>query len=124
MYGNFNWVILLISEFTSSDFKSLSSKTITRHTGNIDFYVNVYLLRNDIIPAEEGLLYLGGFLGDYFIRTAMWSSEATIKENISSFKKFYSYLTEQGVVHQDDLEEMKEIIKEEKEEWLELVRRI
>lgn len=54
----------------------------------------------------------------------MWSSEGTIKENISSFKKFYSFLNEIGEVSGDDLKEMTEIIKEEKDKWFERVKKL
>lgn len=103
--------------------KSLSPKTIKRHVSNMEFYANGYLLRYDVIPVEEGALVIGGFLGDYFIRNTCWGSRNTIKENIGSFKKFYTYLCETGRVSKDELNQMKEIIKEEKEEWFDLADR-
>ncbi|MDF1875671.1 hypothetical protein JHD48_07985 [Sulfurimonas sp. SAG-AH-194-I05] len=48
----------------------------------------------------------------------MWSSPATVKENITSFKKFYKYLHELSLVSNEDLQSMNEAIKEEKENWL------
>ena len=71
--------------------KSLKSKTIKNHIDNIKFYVNDFLLRYEIIPAEKGALRIGSFLGDFFIRKASWASKYTIQENIASFKKFYTF---------------------------------
>jgi site-specific recombinase XerD len=99
---------------------SLSPKTIKRHVSNIEFYANNYLLRYEIIPIEKGTLQIRGFLGDYFIRKTCWGSSNAIKENIGSFKKFYAYLNKMGYTSNDDFGMMKEIIKEEKEDWFTL----
>lgn len=103
--------------------KKLSKSTIKKHLSNIDFYINEYLLYEDATPAEEGADEIGMFLGDWFVRKAMWSSQAAIKENISSLKKFYTFMNEFGLTSKDDLDEMKDIIKESKDEWLENMRR-
>ncbi len=97
--------------------KSLKPKTIKNHIDNIDLFANGYLLRNEITPIEEGCLEIDFFLGDFFIRKATWASKNTIKEYIASFKKFYTFLHEIGKVSKTDLDEMKELIKEEKEDW-------
>ncbi len=112
----------IIAEFENWLFKKhLTKETIQKHLNNIDFYANGYLTRYEIIPVEDGALDIGSFLGDYFIRKASWSSKYTIKENISSFKKFYTFLHEIKKISKDDLDGMKEIIKEEKDEWIEEV---
>tara|TARA_R110001583_G_scaffold24456_5_gene89175 strand:+ start:1569 stop:1982 length:414 start_codon:yes stop_codon:yes gene_type:complete len=103
--------------------KSLTPKTIRRHVTNMEFYANSYLLRYDVVPVEKGALQIRGFLGDYFIRTACWGSSNAVKENIGSFKKFYAYLNEMGYTSNDDFGMMKEIIKEEKEDWCALADR-
>ncbi len=101
--------------------KGLKEKTIKKHINNLDFYANTFLLRLEIIPIEKGALELDGFLGDFFIRKAMWASKATILENIASFKKFYSYAHEIGKISKDDLQEMIELIKDGKDYWIEEV---
>jgi hypothetical protein len=58
------------------------------------------------------------FLGYWFIRKAMWSSASSIKSNAASLKKFYTFLHERGLVSQDDLDSLKETVKEEMPEWL------
>jgi len=78
---------VLIDEFSRYlQSKSLKTKTINKHIDNIDFYVNYFLVYYDIIPAEDGATEIGDFLGDFFIRKAIWSTESAIKENIASFK--------------------------------------
>ncbi|MBC8384592.1 MAG: recombinase [Candidatus Cloacimonetes bacterium] len=99
--------------------KNLKPKTIKNHLLNIEFYINGFLLNYEAETPEEGIIHIGLFLGDYFIRKASWASKYTIQENIASFKKFYTFLNEIGKIDDDDLEEMKEFIKEEKEFWLE-----
>ena len=76
--------------------KKLSKSTIEKHVGNIDFFINDYLLRYDAVPAREGSNEIGFFLGNWFIRKAMWASVASIKENITSMKKFYQFMYENG----------------------------
>ncbi len=98
--------------------KNLKSKTINSHISNIDFYINGFLLHYDTVKAEDGATSIGWFLGDYFIRKACWSSKYTIKENIASLKKFYSFMTEIGKTSKENLTEMMDIIKEESEDWI------
>ncbi len=101
--------------------KSLKPKTVKNHIFNIKFFANSFLLRYGIIPVEEGSLKIGNFLGDYFIRKASWASKNAIQENVVSFKKFYTFLNEIGDVSNKELNEMKELIKEEKLGWIEEV---
>ena len=101
--------------------KSLKPKTIKNHLENIDFFANDYLLRYDITLVEEGAQNIGMFLGDFFIRKASWASKYTIQENIASFKKFYTFLYESGRIPKKELLQMKELIKDEKDEWIEEV---
>ncbi len=109
----------LLSEFKNHlETKSLKSNTIKNHINNIEFYANDFLLRYEIIPVEKGILQIGSFLGDFFIRKASWASKYTIQENIASFKKFYSFLNEIGMVSEIELAEMKELIKDEKSDWI------
>ena len=84
-------------------------------------HINEYLLYDAAIPANKGAVEINSFLGDWFIRKAMWSSAAQIKQNAASFKKFYSFLLEQQLIQKEDLEDMKETIKEEMYGWLENV---
>ena len=96
----------------------LSRKTINKHTQNIDFYINEFLLYEDAEEPPEGIYSVNMFLGYWFIKKAMWSSAASIKSNAASLKKFYAFLHERGLVSQDDLALLKETIKKRMPEWL------
>lgn len=97
---------------------SLAPKTIDRHIGNVEFYINTYLLYYDIESPHQGHYRLDDFFGVFFPTKAMWSSPATVKENITSLKKFYKYLNELSLVSDEGLENMYAVIKEEKDNWL------
>lgn len=103
--------------------KNLTAKTINKHMGNIEFYINDFLLYEEPQRPGEGIRQIDYFLGSWFIRKAMWASAAAIKENISSLKHFYTFMQETGQISLDDLVEMKEEIKEGKKEWLEAVKK-
>jgi intergrase/recombinase len=104
---------------------ALSPKTIRNHINNIDLYINQYLLYDDVLEAREGVS--GGevnmFLGYWFIKKAMWASESSIKSNATSLKKFYTFLLEKGLIDKEDLQQLKETIKEEMDDWLETLQR-
>ena len=87
----------LISDFEKwlSD-KNLSSRTIEKHTSNLDFYLNEFLLYEDAVEAKDGADEIGMFLGYWFIKKAMWANKTTIKENAASLNKFYQFMYEQG----------------------------
>lgn len=101
----------------------LSENTISKHLSNIDFYINEYLLYEDGIEAKDGIQGVSMFLGYWFIKKAMWASQASIKSNAASLKKFYAFLLEKGLVEQEDLIELEETIKDEMPEWIEELNR-
>jgi hypothetical protein len=101
----------------------LSKKTIDKHVSNVDFYVNEFLCYYDAEDVQQGCYRIGQFLGDWFIRKAMWSSCSGIKSNAASFKKFYAYMLAVKVIEQKDYDILCETIKEELPEWLEAMRR-
>jgi len=103
--------------------KSLAEKTVRRHVENVEFYIDTFLLNEDAIPAKEGIGHISMFLGYWFIRKAMWASPGAIRENAASLKKFYVFMHEQGHVDADDLQDLKETIKEEMPEWMGTVER-
>lgn len=103
--------------------RKLSKKTIDKHVSNIEFYINEFLLYEEPLKANEGVNRLDYFLGYWFIRKAMWASVSSIKENITSLKHFYTFMYEIGEIDKEELVEMKEEIKESKDEWLETIRR-
>ena len=101
----------------------LSKKTIDKHVSNIDFYINVFLLHEEPLRPKSGVNSLDYFLGSWFIRKAMWASVSSIKEYITSLKKFYTFMEEIAEIDSDELLDMKEEIKECKDEWFEAIRK-
>lgn len=102
--------------------QGLAQSTIDKHLGNMDFYLNTFLLYYEPLTMESGLTGISEFLGDWFLRKAMWSSQTSIKSNISSIKKFYAYMAELGKIDKEDYKELLSTIREEKEMWLENCR--
>ena len=98
----------------------LTSKTISKHLDNIEFFINHYLLYDEFVSPDKGYDRLNDFFSYFFPRKAMWSSANSVKENITSLKKFYKYLQELSFITNANLKEMHSIIKEEKEYWLSL----
>ncbi len=98
--------------------KGLTEKTIQRHVENVNFYINEFLLYEDAMPAKDGAGEISMFLGYWFIRKAMWASLSSIRENAASLKKFYTFMKEQGHIEADDLQDLKEAIKDGMPEWL------
>ena len=96
----------------------LSNKTITDHISNVDFYINEYLQYYDAKSVQLGIDALDEFFMDWFPRKAMWSSPFHVKSNITSLKKFYNFMFYKGVVTPEDLNKLKVITKDNKENWL------
>lgn len=103
--------------------KQLSEDTIRKHVYNIDFYVNEFLLYEESIEAKDGASEVGMFLGYWFIKKAMWSSVNQIKSNAASLKKFYSFMCEKGQIKQEQLDDLKDTIKEDMPEWIATMER-
>ncbi len=114
---------ILLTEFVAwLKASDLSEKVVNAHRQNIDFYINEYLLYEDALEAKDGVDHISWFLGDWFIRKAMWSTQTSIKENAASLKKFYAFMHERCLVSAEDLVELKQTVKEQMPEWLETVR--
>ncbi len=115
---------LLLDEFEKwlAD-KSFTLKTIAKHYGNVDFYINEYLLYDDATDAAKGVYRIGSFLGYWFIRKAMWASKSTIKSNAASIKKFYMFMLEKGIIEEEAFDKLKKVIKDDMQKWLDTLER-
>ena len=114
----------LLTEFKASlQAAGLSQKTINNPADNVSFYINEFLLYESAVAARDGIHSVSMYLGYWFIRKAMWASQASIKSNAASIKKFYTFLAEKGLVDKDDLDELAQTVKTEMPEWLKAVRR-
>jgi len=103
--------------------KKLSKKTKSKHSSNVDFYINDFLLYEDAIEASDGAGQIGMFLGYWFIRKAMWASKTAMKENAASLKKFYQFMLESGKISKEAFKDLNETIKEDMPEWLSTLER-
>ncbi len=95
----------------------LAESTIRRHLGNVDFYINEYLLYYGVNDMEYGCHDVYGFLGDWFIRKCTWSTPSTIKSNATSIKKFYKCMRDNGLVSADAYDDLVRTIKENMVDW-------
>ena len=95
----------------------LADKTIGRHMLNAQLFVRDWLGAREGMSMEDGPAYIGGFLGDYYIRRCMWSTPANIKTTATSIKKFYKCMTDLGHITSVDYRALVETIKERTGEW-------
>jgi hypothetical protein len=103
--------------------KGLSDRVAGKHYENADFYINYYLLYYDSNRPEAGIGAVGGFFGDWFIRKAACSTEASTKSAAASLKKFYAFLAEIEKIPACNYDYFKATIKERMPEWLDKVRK-
>ena len=98
----------------------LSEHTIKAHVDNIQFfgrYLHWYgysLLRLD--EATEGDVY--DFLEDWFPRKALWASVSSMKVYLASFKKFYTWMGESGLVAPETVEDVRSTLKDSRNLFL------
>lgn len=101
----------------------LKTKTAKKHIGNVDFYINSFLLYDDITLAKDGASHIDMFLSSWFIRKASWASPASLKSNAASLKKFYTFLLGKGDIDKATLADLKSKIKEKMPAWTTLAQR-
>lgn len=95
----------------------LKPQTINRHLSNTSFFLNEYLCDYEAAPMEDGMDYVGDFLGEFFIRKAMWSTPSTIRSTAASLKKFYKCMAELGYVPKKAIPVFNADIKAGLPEW-------
>lgn len=98
--------------------EGLSEKTVSNHLSNLDFYVNHYLLYEEIIEPKDGIGEVGYFFEGWFPRKAMWSSPTSVNATITVLKKFYKYLLSQNLITKVQYSELLSLIKESKADWV------
>ncbi len=112
---------LLIKKFTEylTIENKLKSKTIDKHISTISFFYETYLHQYE----EMHLLDVEGFtiedfLGNWYIRKVLSSNKGEIVEILTSFKKFYKFLLDQGYIMHDQYEEILAECKNPKKYYL------
>ena len=98
--------------------KRLTDQTIRVHINNIDLFINHFLLYEDAYEAKDGVGEVNEFFDDWFIRKTTWSTINQIKANVASLKKFYIFMFEKGEIEQEDLDDLRDTIKEEMPNWI------
>lgn len=100
-----------------------SKKMAAAHRDRLSFFADVYLADYCNVPLAEGFEKIGEYLGDWFIRKAMWSDLKTINENIATFRAFYAFMNASGRLGDDALGELEETIAKESGIWLRHLKR-
>ena len=95
-----------------------SEKTIRSHAANVSFYINTFLLSEDVHPMEDGVGMVGRFLGDFFIRKCMWSTPGNIRTTAASIKKFYKCMLDHDHISKKEYEYLCSEIKTGMPTWL------
>lgn len=101
----------------------LKEKTIENHLLNTRFFLNNFVAGYEGLPMRYGVYLMQPFLGAFFIRKAMWSKPATIKQTATSLKKFYRCMVKLGHVDKEEYDYLVDDIKEYLDEWCDLCER-
>ena len=113
----------ILDEFQSWLEKSgLVPKTVKNHVENIDFFAEYLIYYEPLFKldeADDGDVF--SFLGDWFPRKAMWASKSSMRSNMGSFRKFFRFLRESGRIDGEIEDDVRETLKESKDEFLEAV---
>src|SRR6266568_1702740 len=104
----------------SNGSKPLSRRTIKDHVENIQFFARYLLLYayslRRLDEATEGAVY--DFLEDWFPRKALWASPSSMKIYLASFKKFYKWMGETGLVSPETVEDVLSTLKDDRNFFL------
>ena len=98
----------------------LSEHTIKAHVDNMRFFGR-YLLwygssLRQLDEATEGDVY--DFLEDWFPRKALWASVSSMKVYLASFKKFFTWMGETGLVPPETVEDVRSTLKDSRSLFL------
>jgi len=101
---------------------NLSHKTIKSQTLDLDFFTE-YLVYYEPFQelSEIDSSDVGEFLGDFFPRKALWANQASVKQYITVFKKFFKWMIDIDLMQDEEYQHLLDEIKESKEDWLEAV---
>lgn len=104
------------------DKANLSAKTIKLHITNIEFFAEYLVYYEPLQKLDEADEQdVSSFLIDWFPRKALWASESSTKSYMTSFKKFFSYMVETEKISPDIEAEVKDTLKEYKDDFLDAV---
>ncbi len=95
-------------------------KTIRDHVDNIRFFTK-YLAwytrsQHSLVEATDSDVYW--FLADWFPRKALWASVTRVKAYLASFKKFFTWMGETGLVSPQIVAAVLDTLKFDRDEYL------
>ena len=79
----------------------LSTRTVSRHMNNLDYYLNDYLLRDDALSMEDGIEKIDDYFSHFFIRQPNGATPGTIKSTSDSIRKFYQCMVVNNKIDKD-----------------------
>lgn len=88
----------------------LSPKTIKRYVDNADFFLNTYLVYEEIVPMEQGFEKALTFLSTWMEYKCL-ASEEEIRKMGTTLKRFYKAMMEHGLIPEDNFEDLKAYVK-------------
>jgi site-specific recombinase XerD len=98
----------------------LSEQTIKDHVDNVRFFARYLLLYayslRRLDEATEGNVY--DFLEDWFPRKALWASVSSMKVDLASFKKFFTWMGETGLVAPETVADVLSTLKDSRNLFL------
>jgi site-specific recombinase XerD len=98
----------------------LSEPTIRAHVDNMRLFSRYLLLYAHSLrcldEATEGAVY--DFLEDWFPRKALWASVTSMKVYLASFKKFFQWMGETGLVSPATVEDVLSTLKDDRSFFL------
>ncbi len=113
----------ILTEFQAClESTGVTSKTVKTHRDNIEFFAEYLVYYEPLAKLDEadaGDVY--SFLADWFPRKALWASESHTRANMASFRKFFKFLRESSRVDNDTEVEVRNTLKEHKQEFLDAV---
>ncbi len=98
----------------------LSEHTIKAHVDNMRFFGRYLLWYGSSLrrldEATEGDVY--DFLEEWFPRKALWASVSSMKVYLASFKKFFTWMGETGLVPPETVEDVRSTLKDSRSLFL------
>lgn len=97
----------------------LAMKTVRMHTQNVDLFLTDYLLVEGI-KQEDGHEEIDAFF-DFAIRKYVVSSQPSLRQLVSSIKKFYKFLLETNRMDAGTSRNVNKTLKDGMQDWLAMV---
>lgn len=104
-------------ETFAEDIHDLSPKVQRVHIGNVESFLNDYLVQRAAVPMQRGARLASDYFGYFLPRKGMCSGEE-IRSAAASVKKFYKSMVKHGLVEEKEYKYLCTQIGEGIEEWI------